>query len=61
MTVEVILRDFDGSKTIYPTELPLRSIIHTEETQDLDVVVGKTYAKTDENDDQGRAIYSEQR
>jgi hypothetical protein len=56
-----VLRDFDGSRTIYPTELPLRELIQTAETEDLDTVVGKIYAKTDETDDHGRIIYTEQR
>ena len=56
-----MLRDFDGSRTIYPTELPLRELIQTAETEDLDTVVGKIYAKTDETDDHGRIIYTEQR
>jgi hypothetical protein len=40
VAVEVVLRDFDGSKTIFPTELPLRHIIATAET-DLETVEGK--------------------
>lgn len=58
--MEVVLRDFDGSTTIYPTELPLRELIQTAETEDLGTVVGKIYAKTDETDDHGRVIYTEQ-
>lgn len=61
MPVDVVLRDFDGSRTIYPTELPLRELINTAETEDLGTVVGKIYAKTDETDDHGRVIYAEQR
>ena len=61
MTIEVVLRDFDGSRTIYPTELPLRNLIHTAETEDLETVVGKIYAKTEETDDHGRIVYTEQR
>jgi hypothetical protein len=60
MPVDVVLQDFDGSTTIYPAELPLRELINTAETEDLDTVVGKTYAKTDETDDHGRIIYAEQ-
>ena len=30
--IEVILRDFDGSKTIFPAELPLREVIHFAQT-----------------------------
>jgi hypothetical protein len=59
--IEVVLRDFDGSQTIYPTELPLKAIIHTAETEDLETVVGKNYAKTDETDDRGRVVYAERR
>jgi len=59
--VEVVLKDFDGSRTIYPTELPLQRFIHTAEIQDLEAVVGKTYFKTEETDDRGRVIYAEQR
>jgi hypothetical protein len=59
--IEVLLRDFDGSKTIYPTELPLRDVIRAAETADLDTVVGKMYVKTAEKDDQGRVVYAERR
>lgn len=61
MTIEVVLRDFDGSRTIYPTELPLRDFIQTAETEDLETVVGKIYAKTQETDEHGRVVYTEQR
>jgi hypothetical protein len=56
-----VLRDFDGSKTIFPTELPLRDVIHTAETEELDAVVGKVYLRTEEKDDEGRVVYAEQR
>jgi hypothetical protein len=58
--VEVVLRDFDGSKTIFPTELPLKNIIAAADT-DLETVVEKIYVKTEEKDDQGRVVYTEQR
>lgn len=61
MVVQVVLKDFDGSKTIFPTELPLKDVIHTAETEELDTVVGKMYLKTEELDDEGRAVYAEQR
>jgi hypothetical protein len=61
VTIEVVLRDFDGSRTIYPTELPLRELIQTAETEELGTVVGKIYAKTDETDDHGRVVYTERR
>ena len=60
MAVEVVLRDFDGSETIFPTELPLKNIIAAAET-DLEIVEGKIYVKTEEKDDQGRVVYAEQR
>jgi hypothetical protein len=60
VAVEAVLRDFDGSKTIFPTELPLKDIIATTET-DLETVEGKIYLKTDETDDHGRVVYAEQR
>jgi hypothetical protein len=61
VTIEVVLRDFDGSRTIYPSELPLRDLIQTAETEDLETVVGKIYAKTQETDEHGRVVYTEQR
>jgi len=57
---EVLLRDFDGTRTIFSTELPLREVIHSAVT-DLDVTVDKTYARTGERDEQGRTIYTEVR
>jgi hypothetical protein len=58
--VEVVLRDFDGTRTLYPAELPLRDMIHTEQT-DLEFPVDKIYVRTDERDERGRIIYSERR
>jgi hypothetical protein len=58
--VEVVLRDFDGTRTIYPAELPLRDVIHTEQT-DLEIAIDKIYVRTDERDERGRTIYSERR
>ncbi len=61
MPVNVVLQDFDGSKTIFPTELPLRDVIHTAEMEDLNTLVGKMYLKTEEKDDEGRVVYAELR
>jgi hypothetical protein len=58
MTVEVVLRDFDGSRTIAPTTPPLKDIISAVET-DLGAAAGKVYVKTNEKDDQGRVVYAE--
>jgi hypothetical protein len=60
MPVQVVLRDFDGSRTIFTTTLPLKDIISAVET-DLGAAVGKIYVKTDDKDDQGRVVYTEQR
>ena len=57
---EVVLRDFDGSRTIFPVELPLRDVIHTAQT-DGEVTVSKTYIRTEEKDDSDRVIYSERK
>jgi hypothetical protein len=59
MPVDVVLRDFDGSKTIFPIELPLKYFIHTADA-DLETVVEKRYVKTEEKDDHGRVVYAEQ-
>jgi hypothetical protein len=61
VSVNVVLQDFDGSKTIFPTELPLRDVIHTAEKEDLDTLVGKMYLRTEEKDDEGRVVYAERR
>ena len=60
MTVEVVLRDFDGSRTIFPAAVPLLEIISAVET-DLGAAAGKIYVKTAEKDDQGRIVYAERR
>lgn len=57
---EILLRDFDGTRTIFTTELPLREVIHSAVT-DLDITEDKTYARTDERDEKGRTIYTEVR
>lgn len=59
MTIEVVLQDFDGSRTIYPAELPLQDLIQAAQTEDLGTVVGKVYARTNEMDAHERVIYTE--
>ncbi len=59
--MEPVLQDFDGSKTIYPAELPLQDLIQAAETEDLGTAVGRVYAKTDKTDAHGRVIYTERR
>ena len=58
--IEIILRDFDGTRTVYKTETPLRNLIATEQS-DMVVTVAKTYVLTKETDERGRPIYGEQR
>ena len=57
---EVILQDFDGSRTIFPAELPLERVIHSAQS-DMEVTVDKSYVRTDQADDRGRPIYVEMR
>lgn len=60
ITVEIILRDFDGTRTVYKTDGPLREVIGTAQS-DMQVTVNKTYVRTDEKDEQGRLIYAERK
>lgn len=57
---EVVLRDFDGSRTIFKTRVPLRDVISAAQS-DMVVTVNKTYIRTAETDEGGRVIYQEQR
>ena len=58
--IEIILRDFDGTRTVYKTEPPLRKLIATAQSE-MDVMIHKTYVKTEEKDERGRIIYTEQK
>jgi hypothetical protein len=53
---EVILRDFDGTETIYPAELPLAPIIRTADT-DAGIMVTRRYIKSEETDRLGRKVF----
>jgi len=55
---DVVLRDYDGSRTIFSTDLPLKDLLFNTET-DLGAAAPKAYAKTEEKDDHGRVVYSE--
>lgn len=57
---EVVLRDFDGSRTIFKTAVPLRDVISAAQS-DMEIWVNKTYVRTAETDDGGRVIYQERR
>ena len=56
--VEVILQDFDGTRTIYPVEMPAEVIhyIHT----DSGIPEPKVYVRTADHDESGRPVYVEQ-
>ena len=60
MKTEVILQDFDGSRTIFPVELPLERVIDSAQS-DMEVTVDKSYVRTDQTEDRGRPIYAERR
>src|SRR5580692_11735081 len=44
--MEVVLRDFDGTKTIFPAKMPLPELLSNSDTDD-GVVVTRSYARTD--------------
>ena len=56
---EVVLRDFDGTKTIYPAKLPLPEMISNGDTSE-GILVMRHYTKTDQRDAYGRTEYVEQ-
>jgi hypothetical protein len=53
---EVVLRDFDGTKTIYPAKMPLPEMISNGDT-DEGILVMRSYAKTDQRDEDGRTVH----
>ena len=55
---EVVLRDFDGTKTIYPAKMPLPELISNSSMEDA-FSVTRHYARTDQQDEQGRTVYVE--
>ena len=55
---EVVLRDFDGTKTIYTEKMPLPELISYGDT-DEGILLRRRYAKTDQRDEHGRPIYVE--
>lgn len=55
---EVVLRDFDGTKTIYTSKMPLPELISYGDT-DEGILVRRRYAKTDQRDEEGRTVYVE--
>ena len=55
---EVVLRDFDGTKTIYLAKMPLPGMISNGDT-DEGILVMRRCAKTDQRDEHGRIVYVE--
>jgi len=55
---EVVLKDFDGTRTIYPANVPLPELIAQGDT-DEGILVKRRYAKTDLRDEHGRTVYVE--
>jgi hypothetical protein len=56
--MEVVLRDFDGTKTIFPAKMPLPELLSNSGT-DEGIVVTRSYARTDQRDEHGRTVYVE--
>jgi hypothetical protein len=55
---EVVLMDFDGTKTICPAKLPLPQMISNGDA-DEGILIMRSYAKTDQRDEHGRTVYVE--
>lgn len=56
--VEVVLRDFDGTRTIYAATMPLPEMISNGDT-DEGILMMRRYARTDQRDKHGRTVYVE--
>ena len=57
-TSEVLLRDFDGTRTIYLSKLPLPELISCDSAEE-GIAVRRRYGKTDQRDESERTIYEE--
>jgi hypothetical protein len=55
----VVLRDFDGTETIYPADQSAPDVISTGDT-DSGLLITRSYVKTDTRDSEGRVIYKQQ-
>jgi hypothetical protein len=55
---EVVLRDFDGTKTIYPAKMPFPELLSNSDTEE-GILVIRSYARTDQRDRHGRTVYVE--
>lgn len=56
--LHVVLRDFDGTETIYPVDASLPEVIGTGDT-DAGILIRRSYVKTALKDAEGRIIYQE--
>lgn len=59
VTVNVVLRDFDGTETIFPADPSLPEVIRTGDT-DTGLLITRRYVKTEGRDGEGRLIYEQQ-
>jgi hypothetical protein len=56
MSISVVLRDFDGTETIYPVESLAEKIIHTGD-EDSGLLITRHYIQSDQVDPEGRVVY----
>ena len=54
----MLLRDFDGTQTVYPAKAPLPELIRTGDEEE-GILVTHRYVKSEERDPQGRIVYLE--
>lgn len=55
-TEDVVLKDFDGIRTIYPAEMPLPEIIRTSDESE-GILMIRHYVRSEQRDEAGRLIY----
>jgi hypothetical protein len=56
--LNVVLRDFDGTETIYPVDASLPEVIGTGDS-DSGIQIRRSYVKTALKDAEGRIIYQQ--
>ncbi len=56
--LNVVLRDFDGTETIYPADPSLPDVISTGDT-DSGLLITRSYVKTEAKDSEGRIVYQQ--
>jgi len=55
-TEEVVLKDFDGTRTIYPSAMPVPEIIRTDD-ESAGILIIRHYVRSGQKDEEGRRIY----